>query len=66
MVKNLPANACKNDVRTDGSIPGLEDPLKGRGIAIHSSILAWEMLRTKESSGYSPLGHKEWDTTDVT
>ena len=56
VVKNLPANACKNDARTDGSIPGLEDPLKGRGIAIHSSILAWEMLRTKESSGLQSTG----------
>ena len=54
MVKNLPAKA--GDARNEGSTPGLEDPLKGRGTAIHASVLAWEMLRTKESSGLQSTG----------
>ena len=40
MVKNLPANA--GDSRDVGSIPGPEDPLE-KGVAAHSSILAWEI-----------------------
>ena len=27
-------------------------------MAIHSSILAWEILWTEQPAGYSPLGHK--------
>ena len=33
-------------------------------MAIHSSILAWKIPRTKEPEGYSPWGHKEPDTTE--
>ena len=40
-----------------------EDPLE-KGMATHSSILAWEMPRTEELAGYSPGGHKESDTTE--
>ena len=40
-----------------------EDPLE-KGMATHSSILAWEMPRTEELAGYSPWGHKESDTTE--
>jgi len=29
----------------------------------HSSILAWDIPRTEEPTGYSPRGHKELDTT---
>ena len=42
---------------------GLEDALR-KGMATHSSILAWRIPWTKERSleGYSPWGHKESDT----
>ena len=41
---------------------GWEDPLE-KGMAIHSSILAWRIPWTEEP-GYSPWGHKESDTTE--
>ena len=54
-VKNLPASAgVVRDL-------GWEDPLEEE-MAIHSSILAWEIQRSLE--GYSPLGHKELDMTE--
>ena len=41
-----------------------EDPL-GKGMATHSSILAWRIPWTEESLvGYSPWGHKQSDTTE--
>ena len=40
-----------------------EDPLE-EGMAIHSSILAWEIPWTEEPGGLSPWGHRESDTTD--
>ena len=44
MVKNPPANAgAAGDL-------GWEDPLK-KEMATHSSILAWEILRTEEPDG---------------
>ena len=33
-------------------------------MATHSSILAWEILRTEEPVGHSPWGHKEPDRTE--
>ena len=33
-------------------------------MAIHSSILAWEISGTEETDGYSPWGGKEWNTTE--
>ena len=44
LVKNLPANA--EDTRDTGKIPA-EDPLE-RGMATHSSILAWKIPWTEE------------------
>jgi hypothetical protein len=38
----------------------LEDPLE-KGMAIHSSILAWRIPRTEESGGLQST--KEWDVT---
>ena len=36
-------------------------------MAIHSSILAWEMPWTEEPGGlYSPQGHQEWEATKAT
>ena len=48
MVKNLPANT--GDIRDMGSIPGSGNPLE-KGMAIHSSILAWRILWTEEPGG---------------
>ena len=41
---------------------GQEDLLE-KGMAAHSSILAWRIPRTEEPGGYSPRGHKESDVT---
>ena len=38
---------------------GLEDALE-KEMAIHSSILAWEIPWIEEPGGYSPQGHKSW------
>ena len=46
-----------------GSIPGLEDPLE-EGMAIHSSILAWEIPWTEEPGGLQPMGYTESDMTE--
>ena len=40
-----------------------EDPLE-RGMATHSSILAWRIPWTEELVGYGPWGHKESDMTE--
>ena len=48
---------------TAGSIPR-EDPLE-KGMATHSSILAWGIPWIEELGGlYSPWGHKESGTTE--
>ena len=44
-VKNLPANA--GDIEDVGSIPGSRDPLE-KGMATHTSILAWRLSWTEE------------------
>ena len=44
---------------------GREDPLE-KGMATHSSILAWRIPWTEESGAYDPRGCKELDTTEVT
>ena len=46
-----------------GSILGWEDPLE-KDTAIHSSILAWETLRTEEPEGWlQSMGLQELDGT---
>ena len=42
---------------------GQEDPLE-KGMAIHSSILAWRIPSTEEPGGLLSMGHKELDTTE--
>ena len=43
---------------------GQEDPLE-KGMATHSSVLAWRIPRTEEPGGlHSPWGRKESDTTE--
>ena len=42
---------------------GWED-LLAKGMATHSSILAWRISCQRSLSGYSLWGHEELDTTD--
>ena len=42
---------------------GREDPLE-KGMATHSSILAWKSHGQRSLVGYSPEGHKELDITE--
>ena len=48
MVKNPPANAWVPSL-------GHEDPLE-KGMAIHSSVLAWRIPWTEEPGGLQPVG----------
>ena len=41
---------------------GRKDPLE-KGMAAHSSMLAWRIPWTEEPGGLHPWGHKESDTT---
>ena len=52
MVKNLPAN-----VGDPGSIPGLGGPLE-KGMATHSSTLAWKSHGQRSLEGHSLWGLK--------
>ena len=61
MVKNVPADA--GDIREVGSIPGLGRSLD-KGMATHSSILAWKIPWTEEPVGYNPWGCKESDIAE--
>ena len=58
MVKNLPTVQ-----ETWVQSLGLEDLLE-KGIATHSSILAWRIPWTEEPGGLQSVGHKESDTTE--
>ena len=53
VVQNPPSSA--GDVRDTGSIPGSEDPLE-KGMATHSSILAWRIPWTEEPGGLQSRG----------
>ena len=58
IVKNLPATQ-----ETWVQSLGGEDPLE-KGMATHSSILAWRIPGTERSLvGYGPWGHKDLDKT---
>ena len=56
-VENLPATQ-----ETQIGSLGHEDPLE-KGMAIHSSILAWKILQ-RRLAGDSPRGHKESARTE--
>jgi len=58
MVNNLPAMQ-----ETQLRSLGWKDPLE-KGMATHSSILAWRIPWTEEPGSYSPWAHKEMDTTE--
>ena len=53
MIKNPLDNV--EDIRDVGLIPGLERSLE-KGMATHSSILAWRIPWTKESGGLQSIG----------
>ena len=57
-VKNLPAMP-----ETQVQSLGQENPLE-KGMATHSSILAWRIPWPEEHGGLQPMGHKESDTTE--
>ena len=63
VVKNLPANA--GDLRDVVLVPGLGDPLE-KGLAIHSSILAWRIHGQRSLVGYSPWGRTKSYMTEAT
>ena len=63
VVRNHPAMQETQEVQVQSL--GQEDPLE-EGMATHSSIRAWKILWTEEPGGYSPQGHRESDTTEVT
>ena len=58
MVKSLPAMQ-----ETQVQSLSQEDPLD-KGMATHSSILAWRIPQSEEPAGYSPWGCKELDMTE--
>ena len=57
-IKNLPA---MKETRVQSL--GQEDPLE-KGMATHSSILAWRIPWTEESGGLQSMGHRESDMTE--
>ena len=57
MVKNLPA-VQETWVRSLGQ----QDPLQ-KGVATHSSVLAWRSPWTEKPDGLQSMGSKELDTT---
>ena len=61
VVKNPPASA--GDAGDTGSSLGWEDPL-AKGMATHSSVLAWRIPWTEQPSGLQSIGYKGSDTTD--
>ena len=42
---------------------GQEDPLE-KGMAAHSSTLAWRIPWTEEPGGLQSMGPQEWDATE--
>ena len=57
VVKNLPA---KQEMQVRSL--GWEDPFE-KGMATHSSILAWEIPWTEEPDGLQSMGSQDLDTT---
>ena len=72
LVKNLPAIGASLAAQMAKNPPamqetwvqflGWEDPLK-KGMAIHASILAWEIPGTEEPCGLQSIGMQESDRT---
>ena len=60
VVKNLPA-VQETQIRSLD-----QEDLWEKGMATHSSILAWESPWTEDLAGYSPWSCKESDMTEAT
>ena len=60
-MKNLPAIQETQESHVQSL--GQEDPLE-KGVATHSSILAWEIPQMEEPGGLQSRGHKESDWSD--
>ena len=58
-----PTYQCRRQKEMQVRSLGQEDPLE-KGMATHSSILAWRVPWMGSLVGYSPWGHKESDTTE--
>ena len=56
-------STCRQETEEMGPSLGQEDPLE-EGMAICSSILAWEILWTAEPDGLQSRGRKESDMTE--
>ena len=59
-MKNPPAVQEKQETRVQSR--GQKDPLE-QEMATHSSILAWEILGTKQPGRLQSMGSQELDTT---
>ena len=62
VVKNPPAMQEQQEMQVRSM--GLKDPLE-KGMATHSSILAWRIPKQRSLVSYSPKVLKESDTTEV-
>ena len=51
---------------SEKKIPHASSMEKGKGIILHSSVLAWRIPGTGEAGGYRLWGCTESDTTEVT
>ena len=58
MIKNPPTMQ-----ETQVAPLGREDPLE-KGVATHSSTLAWRIHGQRSLAGYSPCVHRESDSTE--
>ena len=58
MVKNLPTMQ-ETQVRSSGQEDALE-----KGVATHSSFLAWRIPCTEKPGGLQYMGHRESDRTE--
>ena len=63
VVNNLPALQKMQETRVRSL--GGEDPLE-KGMAIHSSVLAWRISWTEEPGGLQSMGFKESHMTEAT
>ena len=63
VVKNLPADATDEMQETGVRSLGQEDPLE-KGMATHSSILAWKAPWIQEPGRLLSRRYKEWDMTE--
>ena len=63
---NFPGGSAGKEsamLETRGLIPGREDPLE-KGMATHSSILAWRIPWTEKPDGLQSMGPQELDTSE--